>query len=579
MNYSLGGSVKNRFIAVTASLCVLASSIVLSEPADAQDDLVKVSIDETKLNVSAPGFNKLGEFTGNGYPVNKCNVSGSDLCGADPYRLMAHLNAPTCLNSKIESFCIAGLTARDRSGSLTKIKLKPVSGTEIPAIPAYATPRSGSALTATIGDQPVLVVVQSMYVGNLQRKLSGLPELSGNKMSPLRVTSTITPFKWVDMGTCKKDFPRGDSLYLDEENSRCAYAEDWSPELKQTQLQLELNLPLNSPKWGLGRVEKLNVSGAESNGHFTFKLEGYATALSTYRDELPRGSLITAGASWLSFGAKILNGVGRSSMFVIDSATSLGKVRPTGTSTVWALVLDTLDYSTYFNLGKPGDWNQFKNCTSTGSSFVGFLATNGIAYDPSPPAVNQGAIEFQAKDFHFDVNGKVREGYFTFSMTNEFAKCIFNLDSTPNFAAARVEITDDKGEKVVALTVVSQDENWLNFAASGFGYSSKVMKVSLTPTSKRNQIKFVGSKLTANAVTISSLTKDLRKLRSSNPKASKLICVGNFKAKNLTLGLVATKAICSSVAKQLGGLSPRPKAVATTPTSLSGNVIDFIISE
>lgn len=567
----------SRYLTFLAALAISAALLFAPTPAVAEEDLVNLSVNEMHLNAKSSSFQKLGESTGAGYPMSECSLTGNSLCGSDPYRLLGYLNAPVCQNPKLESFCIVGMSALLPSGSRIKLDARPVSSSTLPAVLSYGTPRSGSALTATISGQRVIIIVQAFYVGDLEARLDGIDTSPDNKMTPMRITASISPFKWIDWESCMKEYPQGANLYIDNENNRCAHAEEWSQDLKNTKLTLELNLPLNIPKWGFGRIQDLHVSGLESNGHFTFHLEGYPTSLNTYEAQLPRKSLISAGATWLSYGAKNLSGEGRDSMFVVDAATSLGIERPTGSSTAWKIALDTLDYGTYYWLGKTADWENFKKCSTTGSQFVGFLSTNAIAFDPTPPVTIQGSITFQAKDFHFDSDGILNTGFFNFSMTNGFARCIFKATSTPNTGAVKVEITDDKSQRVVALTTVSQDEEWIRFSASGFGYSKKVMKISFDTASKTNQLRLNGSKLSAKAREIAALKQALTKARALNPKFSKLFCLGNFPMENLKAGFAYTKSLCDSIAKQIKGLTARPNAIPAPKSSTFNNVIDFII--
>jgi hypothetical protein len=67
-------------------------------------------------------------------------------------------------------------------------------------------------------------------------------------------------------------------------------------------------------------------------------------------------------------------------------------------------------------------------------------------------------------------------------MRSDTARCLYGFSKAP--LNASVSVTNDKGTKTTATTVVSEKNGWLKMAAYGFTYSNKTIKVKISKKKK-----------------------------------------------------------------------------------------------
>jgi hypothetical protein len=68
-------------------------------------------------------------------------------------------------------------------------------------------------------------------------------------------------------------------------------------------------------------------------------------------------------------------------------------------------------------------------------------------------------------------------------MRSDTARCLYGFSKAP--LSATVSVTNDKGNKTMATTVVSEKNGWLKMAAYGFTFSKKTIKVKITKKTKK----------------------------------------------------------------------------------------------
>ena len=79
-------------------------------------------------------------------------------------------------------------------------------------------------------------------------------------------------------------------------------------------------------------------------------------------------------------------------------------------------------------------------------------------------------------------DNSVFSGLYSMILTRDYAKCIWGL-SNPVFNAS-VQVVDQDGVVSTAVTTIGVDEEFIRFSATGFTFSTKIMKVKFFKTKK-----------------------------------------------------------------------------------------------
>ncbi len=120
-------------------------------------------------------------------------------------------------------------------------------------------------------------------------------------------------------------------------------------------------------------------------------------------------------------------------------------------------------------------------CFSDKSLLQGFVTTNSTGYSAGPPTYSTSGKSFTytLSSPHFDAESKVFVGSYSFVIRASTARCLYGI--TEGEISAKLTISSsDQGDLTQTLTEsVSIDETWLKVNASGFHYSSPVIKTSL----------------------------------------------------------------------------------------------------
>jgi len=125
------------------------------------------------------------------------------------------------------------------------------------------------------------------------------------------------------------------------------------------------------------------------------------------------------------------------------------------------------------------------HCMNDKSVLQGLLTTNAMTYQTSLPAFSNGEISYKVSGLHYDMNGKVFQGTYSFIMRDSVAQCLYGFNgSTP--ISGTVNVTSSDGSEQVAYTNVTDRNGFLQLTAQGFTFSSPVISAKLTQTSATN---------------------------------------------------------------------------------------------
>ena len=138
--------------------------------------------------------------------------------------------------------------------------------------------------------------------------------------------------------------------------------------------------------------------------------------------------------------------------------------------------------NTYWSFGtvKSGDRN---SCLGDTSKVLGIVTTNSMVYDGGVPKFSGGFLNYKVAGLHYAPGGEeLNLGSYDLVMRSDTARCLYGFSKAP--LSATVSVTNEKGTKTTATTVVSEKNGWLKMAAYGFTFSKKTIKVKITKKKK-----------------------------------------------------------------------------------------------
>jgi hypothetical protein len=124
-------------------------------------------------------------------------------------------------------------------------------------------------------------------------------------------------------------------------------------------------------------------------------------------------------------------------------------------------------------------------CLNKPNTFQGLVTTDSMVYQPGIPIFVDGFLKYQVAGVHMNWEDEVIRGSYNLILRSDSARCLYGFSKAP--LSATISVLDDKGETIVAATVVSEKDGWLKLTATGFTFSQKTISVKLTqrPTSPK----------------------------------------------------------------------------------------------
>lgn len=115
---------------------------------------------------------------------------------------------------------------------------------------------------------------------------------------------------------------------------------------------------------------------------------------------------------------------------------------------------------------------------STTPSFSGVISTNATVFVQGPPKLDSdGNLDFQVAATPLKANGEVNLGTYNLSIDDEVAKCIWGTNNLGVHAS--ISVITQEGINQIATTTMGKSNSQMNFAASGFHYSTNKIRISL----------------------------------------------------------------------------------------------------
>ena len=144
--------------------------------------------------------------------------------------------------------------------------------------------------------------------------------------------------------------------------------------------------------------------------------------------------------------------------------------------------------NTYWNFSSSDMDGGANRCLADKTKVLGIVTTNAMVFDGGVPKFTGGFLSYKVAGLHYAPDGKtLNYGIYDLVMRSETARCLYGFSRAP--LSATVSVTNDRGTKSTATTVVSEKNGWLKMAAYGFTYSKKTIKVKITKKAVKKSTK------------------------------------------------------------------------------------------
>ena len=124
--------------------------------------------------------------------------------------------------------------------------------------------------------------------------------------------------------------------------------------------------------------------------------------------------------------------------------------------------------------------SQQSKCLQDATTLNGLVTTNSTLYLDGPPDLNPETqtLDYKVAAPHLTPIGEVFQGTYNLVLKSTVARCLYNFTNAP--ISATVSVQNASGISTLATTVVSEKDGWLRLSASGFTFSSPIIRVKLT---------------------------------------------------------------------------------------------------
>jgi hypothetical protein len=353
------------------------------------------------------------------------------------------------------------------------------------------------------------------------------------------------------------------------DQGRCGKAADFSPDVE---VSLSIRASNELSGWFRGRISETEISISKfSEKTDRISISGkpvvvprfhvYADAGNTpknVQELFPRG---VGGTGLELFEGNSVKQVfstgGQKTYDVLDGMRKAVNDTAAGTSTLWSIESIPLG-------------NQ--PCFANADGLIGLVSTNATAYDGTAPGFSNGQLTYKVAGLHYAPDGRTLNlGTYDLVMRSDVARCLYGFSSAP--VSAKIQVLTENGEAVVASTVVSEKNGWINLAAYGFTFSEKNIKVELTQ-SPPPVIKATLSKFTSKSHVLSRLQKTgILAVSKQVTFQQRVSCVGWYeRSSERALALKRAQNVC----REAGRLKSEVTQVASSARSTNKGLINRV---
>lgn len=401
-------------------------------------------------------------------PTRKfCETLTSGPC-AEPTGLSLRIYLPVC-DATIVNYCIESLGISSGGDQqvqqIQQGQLLGYSGGRIYAAdPAKGVPQASAP---SLWKVPNINNKAGTDTYTAKLLLDGFLSVKSNKLYVFAVSAIVEPYVNKPLSNNSSDCNSWQS------STACGQRTDFVP---GQQAQLTVRLPNTVTGWLHGRFKGATIAVDKfdaNQNRLTVTAENVVVPeLSTTLTEaqfqsLPNPAFFTTnGSTWRSVNA----GNPAALEWVKQFATVL-KDTATGEHTTWS----------FSTIPPVSGGNQ---CFQDKTRLIGLVMTNALVYSPGAPDFDGKQLNYQVGGFHFKPDGTtLTTGTYDLLMRSDSARCLYNFTDAP--ISASVSVTTASGqEQQIATTVLSEKGGWLHLSATGFTFSTPMLRVKLTGTPK-----------------------------------------------------------------------------------------------
>ena len=409
-----------------------------------------------------------------------CTSTGDAKCGGSTVYVYAVL--PACTSSG-QTDCIESVGSKNQSGSsesgtfsryFPEHGLGDFAGDTVAKIPTGASPSIWS-LPGTphpAGDEYMAVV-----------SVSGTSSATRTSFTNVTLHASLYPVKVV-AGRFSRNIPSpqgsGVSHPSTDTWSNCASLADGYCAARQdfpagTAFSLGLRLSTAPTGWLHGRIFAPNISFSTTDGVTRLRVEATpaqvpAVATWAHVDTLPSSVTNMSACNAESPSCSQLNPQSAGAHYAVEDWRTAYGDKASWVRGHWM----------YMTL--PGSVTS--SCLQDSSVLHGFVTTNATGYAAGPPSYSysDNSFSYTVASPHFDQDGAVISGTYNFVVRSATARCIYGIDEGPMSASVSISERGGSDQTSTATVSVVDDGEWLKVSASGFHYSSPVIKTVLTST-------------------------------------------------------------------------------------------------
>jgi hypothetical protein len=208
-------------------------------------------------------------------------------------------------------------------------------------------------------------------------------------------------------------------------------------------------------------------------------------------------------------------------------------------------------------------------CLATPGQISGLVTSNAPVYQSGPPTLKSGYLTYDIAGLHYQPDGSTLNiGTYDLVLSSTAARCLYGFSKAP--VSATVQVFNESGTEVTAVTTVGENDGWLKLSATGFTFSQKKVKVAVSQPLKLTLTKFSGTSVKPTSQQINSIRAAVK-----NRVAGDVVtCTAYYKTTSQKA--IATKRAtnaCLTVRGANKGLKVSIKAVKTTASSMLSKVL------
>jgi len=466
----------DAYNAETTPMAEKSAMFLIGEDASGQHFSMLTASGRQRADGSAP------QWTCSSISDPECSASKAETIGSNAI-------LPVCSETRMEN-CIVSLELTNKDGVFEKATyVRNPGGMNFAADAKYGY---YGGTTPSLFDAPASPSASGTSGYAVVVRTSMFMKWSAKKFTTESVVASVVPFREASgrykapiQSTVEKNHRGERGIGIDGHGYECAWNEEGKCGVQQdfapgVRVKLTIRLSSEIGGWFKGRIKNPLIAvqkfGSNSNT-VTVEAEPATVAKMAYQTKLE-----SLNEAEKKYGMDNGMAGGWESGFIswaqadrIETFKYLESFR--------SKIADTASGSnTYWNFGTVRS-NDRNNCLADTSKVLGIVTTNSMVYDGGVPKFSGGFLNYKVAGLHYAHGGKdLNLGSYDLVMRSDTARCLYRFSKAP--LSATVSVTNDKGTKTTATTVVSEKNGWLKMAAYGFTYSNKTIKVKISKKKK-----------------------------------------------------------------------------------------------